>query len=1354
MGFNAANTLMTGDSNVIIGYEADVNDSNALNRIVIGSRAIGFRDSTVVLGDSLTIQTTYLHGDININRKYTIPKVDGNKGNVLRTDGDGTVTWDSTSIDDLHDVLLKDSSIFLGTEPLKINNARNNTAMGIKVFNNVTDGKNNTIMGFNAANTLMTGDSNVIIGYEADVNDSNALNRIVIGSRANGFRDSTVVIGDSSTIQTTYLFGNVSISRAYILPKTGGKNGQVLKYPSSGKILEWGEGGSSLNKLSDAKVEDSSIYIGSLTSNSSSTAAAPLRNVSVGFNTLDSVTTGNRNIAIGFESLKNNTTANHNIAIGYQSLKNNKIGIGNIATGAYALFNDSVGIKLASGNLNDTNTPSYSKYGNIAYGTRALYTNTTGQNNVAIGTSAMDSTTTGYDNIAVGHGALQKNTRGYENTAIGYQSLSKNTTGWYNTAIGHRALYNSTSNDNTAIGNFSLGSTTTGNQNTGVGVWSLYSNTTGAANVAIGWRSLQNNTTSVQNTAVGYLALRKNKTGHSNVAIGGWSLANNTEGSNVAVGYQSLKENTTGKYNVGTGTESLMNNKTGTGIVAIGYRALYNDSVGIKLASGNLKDTNTPTYTSYGNIAYGTRALYTNTTGQNNIAIGTSALDSTTTGGDNIAIGHGALQKNTTAINNVAIGHEAADTITDGDSNVIIGSQADTSSSSSNNEIVIGTAATGQGDNTVTIGNNNIKQWLPGSNKNVDLGKNNKRFNKLYIDSVTVYNKMGIGRNNPDEALHVQSVTSGQSVHIKCQSTHANKNFVQLGATFNDRNRIYSRKMNSNNEVDECALYVETGDAQATGSAPKGNAVMTFWPGGKVGINTGLGNDPQYRLKVVGAIRCDSLLIADSFILPSTRGTSGQVLQYPSSGNTLEWTTLSSAGATSLNGLSDVNVNIGSNSLYIGNDPSGNTGFSSAERNISIGLTALEDITTGDDNVAIGHNALQQNETGIHNVAIGNNSLKNNTENYTTAVGSLSLEENTTGAHNTALGYATLQKNKFGQNNCAVGFKSLNVLAPSSAANGQNNTAIGSRVLEKLTSGIDNTAIGFSSLFQTTTASGNTGTGAYSLYNNTGNNNTAFGYNTLKLKTSGNENTACGYLSLLGQSGSTGQYNTGIGARSLEVYTSGNHNVGVGYQAGDVITTGSENVIIGSGSDPSANNGSNQIVIGYNVTGTGNNEIALGNTSISAIKAQVTSITAYSDIRIKKNITNSDLGLDFIKQLRPVKYNKVNPAEYPDEILEKKFKGDNPDEKPEDDLQVYHGLVAQEVKQVLDNAGKTWDGHSINKSDGKQGIAYGALTVPLIKAVQELSEENNTLKEKNTNLENRVSELETQLAAIKAHLGI
>ena len=208
----------------------------------------------------------------------------------------------------------------------------------------------------------------------------------------------------------------------------------------------------------------------------------------------------------------------------------------------------------------------------------------------------------------------------------------------------------------------------------------------------------------------------------------------------------------------------------------------------------------------------------------------------------------------------------------------------------------------------------------------------------------------------------------------------------------------------------------------------------------------------------------------------------------------------------------------------------------------------------------------------------------------------------------------------------------------------------------------------------------------------------------------------------------------------------------MGYEAGDVITTGSNNVIIGYGADPSANSATNQIVIGYGATGTGTNEIALGNTSISAIKGQV-AFSTYSDRRIKREINDSKLGLDFIMKLRPVTYKMKNPADYPDEILEDRFKMDvtsGPNNeathlRPADDETIYDGLIAQEVKEAIDEAGVNWSGWSENESDGKQGVQYGALTIPLIKAVQEQQETINSLKKVNQELSDRLEAIEKAL---------
>ena len=72
-------------------------------------------------------------------------------------------------------------------------------------------------------------------------------------------------------------------------------------------------------------------------------------------------------------------------------------------------------------------------------------------------------------------------------------------------------------------------------------------------------------------------------------------------------------------------------------------------------------------------------------------------------------------------------------------------------------------------------------------------------------------------------------------------------------------------------------------------------------------------------------------------------------------------------------------------------------------------------------------------------------------------------------------------------------------------------------------------------------------------------------------------------------------------------------------------------------------------------------------------------------------------------------------------------------------------MIAQEVKEAMDVLGIEWSGWSENESDGKQGVQYGALTIPLIKAIQELSNKVERLEKQQeviNELKERVLELE------------
>ena len=104
-----------------------------------------------------------------------------------------------------------------------------------------------------------------------------------------------------------------------------------------------------------------------------------------------------------------------------------------------------------------------------------------------------------------------------------------------------------------------------------------------------------------------------------------------------------------------------------------------------------------------------------------------------------------------------------------------------------------------------------------------------------------------------------------------------------------------------------------------------------------------------------------------------------------------------------------------------------------------------------------------------------------------------------------------------------------------------------------------------------------------------------------------------------------------------------------------------------------------------------------------------------SDVRKKKNIENSTLGLDFINDLRPVTFEWKPNNEFPKDFSEY-------DEKNHMTTDVtMHGMIAQEVKAALDTAGVDTFGGWKEDTDGSQRIAQELFVYPLIKAIQELS---------------------------------
>jgi trimeric autotransporter adhesin len=438
-----------------------------------------------------------------------------------------------------------------------------------------------------------------------------------------------------------------------------------------------------------------------------------------------------------------------------------------------------------------------------------------------------------------------------------------------------------------------------------------------------------------------------------------------------------------------------------------------------------------------------------------------------------------------------------------------------------------------------------------------------------------------------------------------------------------------------------------------------------------------------------------------------------------------------------LNATGSLNIAIGHGTLY-NNTASNNTAVgyfalisnTTASDNTAVGHQAATSTTTGDGITAVGSYALGGNTTGVSNVAVGGqrtgavpSALSSNTEgNSNTAVGTGSLSNNTTASNNTAVGYLSLYANTTGIDNVAVGD-----IALQGNTTGSDNVAVGRYAGYSGATASRSTFVGSQSGFNVT-GNDNVGVGYQALNNGvvTGASNTAIGTQALLNNTSASHNTAVGRSALAANTEASD--NTAVGYSAGSAITTGTQNICIGASAGDALTTGDENIIIGYTAEASAVGATNQIVMGRGVVGNANTSFCFGeDTNDSAIAFGATSITAPSDQRYKEEITDSTAGLSFINDLRPVTYKWKKEKDIPTtqrayvEGSEKRVMNDY----------INHGFIAQEVKTVIDAHSEIKNGFDMWKEDdldGRQRLAPSALIPMLVKAIQELSAEVETLK--------------------------
>ena len=502
-----------------------------------------------------------------------------------------------------------------------------------------------------------------------------------------------------------------------------------------------------------------------------------------------------------------------------------------------------------------------------------------------------------------------------------------------------------------------------------------------------------------------------------------------------------------------------------------------------------------------------------------------------------------------------------------------------------------------------------------------------------------------------------------------------------------------------------------------------------------------------------------------------------------------ESTTTTAATATGTSALAvGYDVDAGGNySTAVGFQA--NAGSTSA---IALGYLANAD--TGNQTIAIGQST---NSTGTYAISLG--LLANATHNYSAAIGYYATTGQANqlmlGRNSTTNGFTSIRVGNTSyspSDNLDLATKGYVDTAVAGAGGGSTpqEIAFGSGGSAATSTGTESLAIGSGATTGSAPYSIAIGDGA-NVQNTIGYNigigwgtNTTARYNTLvggNTSSSSTSNFSVGigwsvtnsaaYTTTVGSYASCGNYSNGLTAIGTYSISSGNSSVAVGcgysttyctkaYSSGQAFgalaysqsaglaigysayQTGYQATAVGTNTVSLQTNGT---ALGNGASTSNSNQVVLGNSSISDLRCQDTSITAVSDRRDKTDIETLAVGLDFVNAVEPVAFYKNNRNDYyvaqytQDEICENPeleqtytFDQTSYDAGTHKFDKREFGFIAQDVAAQL--PAEYSDARvSYNETDAKHGhdvqrFTMGDMTPILWKALRELSDKHDQLQ--------------------------
>lgn len=335
---------------------------------------------------------------------------------------------------------------------------------------------------------------------------------------------------------------------------------------------------------------------------------------------------------------------------------------------------------------------------------------------------------------------------------------------------------------------------------------------------------------------------------------------------------------------------------------------------------------------------------------------------------------------------------------------------------------------------------------------------------------------------------------------------------------------------------------------------------------------------------------------------------------------------------------------------------------------------------------------------------------------------------------------STVNNQRFGRGNCSL----------------DSNTAFGNGTLVSITTGVCNTGFGFANLATRTTGGRNTSFGPSAGRYGNGSYNTTLG--RLAGTTRGNnsygthvgaESGTCAGASSVTIGHLAGiqaeYYSVSIGHCAGRVAAAGNVSIGwcalatstsqyttaVGARAASLNTTGDSSTIAGHYSGRFTGNATNNTLVGfyaYQHNGYGvADQAVLGRGQNNVCNCVWRAWKCVSDFRDKTNIKPlTNLGLNFIRKLNPIKYKWDSREEYAEQCG---FEYGVKDGTLKQD-KTHYGFLAQEVDFASRSAGEKFEGVTHDTFRDKYSLSQLELVASLTKALQEINDDLDLIQTK------------------------